>query len=440
MTTPPVAVPASTSSPASARAPLKVIVSLCAIVGGLQLAEEVSNNVLPLTLHRFTADASLIGWILAIHPAFGLIAQPVVGILGDRIWTRVGRRAFFLIACAPLSALCMLVMPHMSSFRQLVTVIVIFQLFLALLWGSDHPLITDLVPATQRTMVKGWMMATVHLSSLLFVKWGIGHAMDRFGEASVYQIAAAGQIGLIFIFSFFLNETPAVPAPRPKLTVKRYVMDLLGDPVLRKFALLGFTYSLFINTVVGFAVLFATRTVGITKAQFGAAWSTKEYLALACAVLVGFAIEKLPKQLALAAGFLFATAGCVFGYFAHAPGDFYPLAILFGFGWMIVEVTLKPFFSEYLPRDIVGQLTGAYNICYAIGRITALVGTGWAVHLAGENYRLIWLLGLVFGLAAIAVSASIPDRRHGERRAAKRAASAAAEPSAPPASCSASAE
>jgi MFS family permease len=405
-----------------AKAPLKVIVSLCAIVGGLQLAEEISNNVLPLTLRHFTGDAKLIGMILAIHPLFGFIAQPVVGILGDRIWTRVGRRAFFLVLCAPLSAICMLVMPHMPSLGQLVTVVVFFQLFLALLWGSDHPLITDLVPATQRTIVKGWMMASVHLCSFVFLRWGVGRSIDHFGEASVYQIAAAAQIVLIAFAALFLNETPANPAPRPKLTVRRYVGDLLGDPVLRKFALLGFVYSAFINIVVGFAVLFAVQTVGISKAAFGEAWSTQALLALVGAIPLGFLIERMPKQWAMAAGFAISLVGCGYGYFAMSPKDFYPVALLFGFGWMVVEVTLKPFFSEYLPRDIVGQLTGAYNICYAIGRITALVGAGWVVSLAGNNYRVIWLLALGFGVVSVVVAASIPDRRFGERRAAARAA------------------
>src|SRR5436309_3367105 len=93
------------------KATLRTVVSLCTIVGGLQLAEEISNNVLPLTLHRFTPDASTIGMILAIHPAFGFVAQPLVGILGDRIWTPVGRRAFFLVTCAPLAAVCLWYLP-----------------------------------------------------------------------------------------------------------------------------------------------------------------------------------------------------------------------------------------------------------------------------------------------------------------------------------------
>lgn len=411
----------SDAAPTPRCAPLRTIVALCSIVGGLQLAEEISNNVLPLTLRRFTGDASLIGLILAIHPLFGFVAQPIAGILGDRIWTRVGRRAFFLVTCAPLAAFCLLAMPHMPEFWQLVVVIVLFQFFLAMLWGSDHPLITDLVPATQRTIVKGWMLAAGQLCAFVFVKFGVGYAIDQHGEASVYRIAAGAQIVLIAVAALFLNETRVTPAPRPRLTVRRYIGDLLGDRILRRFALLGFFYATFSNIVIGFTALFALHTVKISKADFGSAWSTQSLLALACAIPVGFAIERLPKQWALFTGFVFGLGGCVCGFFAEEASDFYAVALLFGFGLLVIEVTLKPFFSEYLPPDIVGQLTGAYNICYAMGRITALAGAGWVVSLMHDDYRVIWALALGFGMLAAVVAASIPDLRYDARRAAARA-------------------
>ncbi|MYE82259.1 MAG: SLC45 family MFS transporter, partial [Gammaproteobacteria bacterium] len=68
---------------------------------GVHFAEAVSVNLLPLTLYLFTENAFYIGLILAINPMFGFVAQPVVGVLSDRTWTRVGRRAFYLIVAAP---------------------------------------------------------------------------------------------------------------------------------------------------------------------------------------------------------------------------------------------------------------------------------------------------------------------------------------------------
>ena len=110
------------------------------------------------------------------------------------------------------------------------------------------------------------------------------------------------------------------------------------------------------------------------------------------------------------AGFGCALIACFIAMSADAGRWIYPIALFFGAGVVIIDVTLKPFFSEYLPRDIIGQLTGAYNMCYASGRIVALVGTGWAVAAADGDYRVIWMVAVVFGSLAAIVSATIPGR------------------------------
>jgi len=396
------------------RTPPKVIAALCSISAGLLLNEQLCNNVIPLSLRHFTTDAGLIGLILAIHPAFGVLVQPVVGILGDRIWTRVGRRATFLVVCAPAAAICLALMAHAPGFWSYLALLVLFQFFFAALWGSDHPLIAELAPAAQRPLVKGGMLACGQISSFFFVTYGVGRAMDRWGEPSVYWIVAAGQILLVAVAAFFLGESRVTPAPRPKLTPARYVRDLWGDAMLRRFAVLGFAYAAFVASVMGFAVLFAVRTLGLSRADFGGAWGSQCLLAIVCAIPIGLAVTRVPKQWALVAGFICALLACLIALRSDAGRWIYPIALLFGTGVLTIDVTLPSFFSEYLPRDIIGQLTGAYNICYAAGRIVALIGTGWVVAAAHGDYRVIWMVAIGFGVLGAIVAATIPDRRwHG---------------------------
>lgn len=79
-------------------------------------------------------------------------------------------------------------------------------------------------------------------------------------------------------------------------------------------------------------------------------------------------------------------------------------------------MTQKPFFTEYVPRDIIGQITGAYNSFLAVSRMLAL-GLGlMLVKAMGNYYRMIWAVGLVMGSVTVAVSLSIPDRRYEERK------------------------
>lgn len=395
----------------------KAVGALCAIVGGLMLNEQWSNIVLPLALRRYHADAALIGLVLAIHPLFGFLVQPVVGILGDRIWTPLGRRATFLVVCAPLAAVSLALMAHAPRFWQYLSLVFLFQFFFAVLWGADHPLLAELVPVERRTIVRGATMTCGCLSSYLFVRFGVGWAMDHWGEASIYWIVAGGQILLVGGAALVLKESRVRPAPRPKLTPARYVRDLLGDPILRRFAALGFAYAAFINTVTSFAVLYAVDTLHISKSRFGDAWSCQSMICLVCALPLGLIVARAAKPLALAAGFALALAACFLALRADGSRWLFPIAGCFGLGVLAIDVTLQPFFSEYLPPDIIGQLVGAYNICYASGRILAMVATGWVVSAAHGDYRTIWIVAIVFGSLAAIIAATIPDRRaRGTRR------------------------
>ena len=397
----------------------KVFAALCAISAGLLLDEQLCNNVVPLSLRHFTGDAGLIGLILAIHPVFGFLVQPIIGILGDRIWTRVGRRATFLIVGAPLAAVCLVLMAHAPGFRSYLGLLVLFQFFFAVLWGADHPLLAELVPTIQRPLVRSGMLTCGQISSFFFVTYGVGRAMDRWGQSSVYWIVAAGQILLVLVAAFFLGESRVMPTLRPKLTPARYVRDLWGDPVLCRFAILGFTYAAFVASVTGFMALFAVRTLRLSQSDFGSAWGSQCLVAILCAVPIGLLVMRRPKQWALVAGFACSLLACLIALRADAGRWIYPIALLFGAGMVTIDVTLPSFFSEYLPRDIVGQLMGAYNICYASGRIVALIGTGWVVAAAHDNYRVIWLVAIGFGVVGAIVAATIPDhpgQEWGDRR------------------------
>jgi len=395
---------------------VRVTFLLCTIISGLALTEQLSNNLLPLAIGRFTDNAAIIGLILMLNPAFGFIAQPLIGILSDKIWTPIGRRAFFLVTCAPIVALCLIFVPETAALWQLVVLVVLYQFFQDVLWGSDHPLLADLVKPERRTFVKACMTTSTQVVAFLFLKFGMGWAIDQFGDAFLFRVGAVAQILFVSIAALFLKEKRIEPVPRPKLTIKRYVTDLLGEPTLRRFAMLGFTHAIFVNTVFGFIVLFAVKTIQIEKSDFGHSWSWVALISLFFAIPIGIAVERIPKQLAMAIGYAVGLVGCVLGLQATEGSDFLLIALFFGFGSVTIDVTLKPFFTEFLPRELVGQLSGAYNICFAIGRSLGLAGAGWTVSLFDNDYHYIWYFAIVFGVLSLLISLSIRDMRFQARK------------------------
>ncbi len=379
---------------------------------GLVITEAVSNNVLPLTIRTFTEEAWLIGIILAINPAFGFIAQPLVGVLGDRIWTPIGRRAFFIVISAPIVALCLILVPTAQVIWHLVMLVVVYQFFQDIIWGSDHPLIADLVPPWQRTFVVGLIACVSQLSTFLFLRVGLPHLSVTW----LYYVAAIAQVVLVAAAALLLKERRNV-STRPKLTVRRYLTDVLGDRYLRLFALLSFLQMLFTNVVSGFVVLFVVQNLAASRGEFGEIWSLQSMIVLVTAIPAGIAVERyLPKHLALGVGFAISLGASVLGLFARDLQSFLVITLVWGVGSVLTSVTFKPFMTEYIPRDIIGQVTGAINIFAALGRTVALLGGGVLVSFFENNYRTIWWIAIVAGSSCVLLCARLPDLRFRQRQ------------------------
>jgi MFS family permease len=408
---------------------------LCSIFFGASVTEAVSVNLLPLTLALFTRDPNLIFWVLAINPAFGFIAQPLVGLLSDHVWTRIGRRAVFLVTAGPIVAGALLCIPFLGTFGVLVLTVVILQFFQDVINGSDQPLLADLVPPEQRTFVLGIVKAAENGGFVFVLFAGMplveafrgSHGETRYG-LPLYAIAAGCQMLFVAAAALFLNEQPIPRQPRPRLTLRRYVSDFFHHPMLPRIASAYFLRAFARTAVVGSAALYAHHTLQLGEKEYGASWGLMPFLALATGVPLGLSAERFAKHRVLQFAFALLIAGCAAGYFLSGMAGLIVAALIFGVGDMLLEVTHKAFMSDHYPADLIGQLAGAVNCFYAAGRTAALIVVGVCVKLTNPsvdwdnvgddayvNYNVIWLIATVAALAGIAVLATTRDFRHEAR-------------------------
>lgn len=126
------------------------------------------------------------------------------------------------------------------------------------------------------------------------------------------------------------------------------------------------------------------------------------------------------KRMAMLLGIVFLITALSIGWTAQSIDQIFWLAIMWGIGYMLTIVTFKPFFSEYVPKEIIGQVSGALNICWGIGRSIAIVAAGAAVEfLFDNNYRYIFPMSIVMGIASFIIAWRIPDLRYVARKAGK---------------------
>ncbi|NNE33760.1 MAG: MFS transporter [Rhodothermales bacterium] len=417
------------------RVTLRLAFILCCLFLGTAITEASSVYVLPLTIERFTPNPLYIALILALNPLFGIIAQPLAGLISDRIWTPLGRRAFLMIVSAPIVALALLFVPYASVLWHIVLLVVVIQFFQDILYGSDQPLLADLVPPEQRTLmlglVKGFenlgFLLVLYLGMKLVASYRLEYGAERYG-LPMYFIAAGAQIALVMIPAFFLRERRIVRDKIERMTPARYVRDFIEQPMLLRLAAAYSVRSFTRTAVVGFVALYAVKTLGFTEDQVGSSWGIMPFVALILGIPLGLMVERFAKHRALQAGFLIIIVGSLLGYSATSPMALAGVALIFGCGDMILEVTHKAFMSDRYPADKIGQLTGAVNIFYAIGRTAALILVGAVVKafnpdvdwksldsVAQIDYSVIWIVAIVAAVAGILLLHSARDYRHEAR-------------------------
>ena len=397
------------------------------IWGALMLTEQLSIHLLPATVREHTSSPFLISLILFLNPLFGVIAQPLVGIIGDRIWTPIGRRAFFLITGAPIVGICLWFIPEARFLWHIFVLVLIYQFFQDILWGSDHPLLADLFPPKQRLYVSGMLITCGQATGAIFLKFG----MTNFEADELYRIVAILQVLLVTGLSFFLNERPPDKAKLPRLTFRGYFRDLFADPTRRRFAFLYFCLSLLMNIAVfgGFLRIFAMESLGASQEEYGDTFAVSAIGPLFLSVPMAWLVERYTsKRMAMLLGIVFLITALSIGWTAQSIDQIFWLAIMWGIGYMLTIVTFKPFFSEYVPKEILGQVSGALNICWGIGRSIAIVAAGAAVEfLFDNNYRYIFPMSIVMGIASFIIAWSIPDLRYEARKAKAKGGVAASE-------------
>lgn len=423
------------------RASWKLIAILCLIFVGITFTESISNILLPLTIRKYTEDPRLIGLILAINPLFGFIAQPLVGVLSDRVWTRFGRRAFFMIISAPIVAGCLLAIPFAAALWQLVIYIVVYQFFEDILFGSDHPLLADLVPAEQRSFVVSAMTISSQFGTLMLQYYGLA-AVERYNALSggehyglpVYATGAILQVGFVMGLSFFLKERRVLPKARPALTLKRYVRDFTSNTMLLRLAVINFLRAFIAATLGGYMSLYAVKTLLLPEGSFGRISGIATLITFAFAIPIAFLAERMSKRLLLQLSFGLVIIACAFGIAARsgwlgeatwpASAQGLPNEILFMFffhalGGLALGNVTKAFITEFFDRDIVGQLQGAINVFFATGRTLGLVIVPYFIFVK-DDYTPIFYVALVVSAVAILLLASVRDVRYAERRARQR--------------------
>ncbi len=216
------------------------LLSLPATAMGFGLSVQISALSWILST-RYGLDISQIGIVWAAGPIAGIIAQPIVGVISDKLWFMGGRRRPWIVIGGLLTGLMLLALPNLGIIQQVlgaagtegllaiaVTVALTLDLSINVSFNPTRSLIADCTTTADRSRGYTWMQTVSGtcgvLAYLIAVIWG-----------NIVLIYVGVGVALLFTIVpiFFIEEPrhleaePEAQKPQTKSSLRDVVMSLL---------------------------------------------------------------------------------------------------------------------------------------------------------------------------------------------------------------------
>ena len=265
------------------------LLSLPATAMGFGLSVQISALSWILST-RYGLDIHEIGIVWAAGPIAGIIAQPIVGALSDKLWFMGGRRRPWILIGGLLTAIMLLALPNLEIVQKIfgsngtegllaiaVAVALTLDLSINVSFNPTRSLIADCTPKTARDKGYTWMQTVSGtfgvLAYLIAAIWG---------NIILIYVGIAIAVLFTFIPMFFITEPRYLAVENDEKTEKssNSFKEILNSLI----PLYGF---LVYGVYVIFAKLFGfeDKSVALQLSHFSLSW-----VELSCVIIQILAI------------------------------------------------------------------------------------------------------------------------------------------------------
>lgn len=398
------------------------ILALPATAMGFALSVQISA-LSWILVTQFGLDLHEMGFVWAAGPIAGLIAQPIVGFISDKVWFFGGRRRPFILIGGTIAALMLLALPNIGvindslSIENLIAVAMIVALTLDLSinvsFNPTRSIIADVtLDGNPRTKGYTWMQTIS--GSFGVLAYAIGAVWGN------YFLIYFG-VGLVFLFtvvpSFFIEE--------PRTLVKSE--DETEDNSASKTDLVAFLKISFANafswlgvqTMFVFIIAFITQKINITpdsatpemveaiNLKTGQIISVSFLILNAVgALLPAFVLEPIAEKIGRVKTQMLSVAVMSVGYFSIAFFGFseYSLYVLMGvagIGWAAIVSLPFAIMSEVVDKSRMGFYMGMFNLSIVIPQLLVSLAVGLIVVNSADKNIVFIISGVSVAISAL---------------------------------------
>jgi len=269
------------------------------------------------------------------------------------------------------------------------------------------------------------LVPPARLGSMSAIGFAVGYAGSIVAFLAAYPFAAAEMYGLCFVVTavqfgvFALPAFAILPADaRQAMPVGRAVArgladtartlrEIVTDPArrtMRRFLLAYFVYEDGVNTVIFFAAIFASKTMGFSFPEIIGLFMLVQLTALLGSAAWARPSDSKGPRFVIMVTLVQWIAVTVLAYFVTAKWQFWIVAILAGTGLGAIQAASRAYMASVVPRGREAEFFGFYSLVGKTGAVLGpLVFGGVSWLMAGNQRAAILAVGLFFvgGLALL---------------------------------------
>lgn len=373
---------------------------------GIQFGFALQNGNASRVLLTFGADVHQLSWFWLVAPITGMIVQPIIGLMSDKTWNRLGRRRPYFLVGAILTSIALVLMPnapHLASFIAPMFIggglLMIMDASINISMEPFRALVADKLPEEQHTL--GFSVQTLLIGIGAVVGSWLPYMLGNWFGVSK-EAAATGLVADNVTYSFYFGAFVLISTILWTIfTTTEYPPDILEEdseleekpkkffipPIMLKLLLVQFfswfaLFSMWVYTTPAVALRFYGTTdpnstlfgeagdwVGIL---FGVYNGVSAIIALSLPVIAKRLSKKLTHAIALSIGGVSLLSFLVFTnpYLLIIP------MIGIGIAWGSILAMPYAMLASSIPPKRMGVYMGLFNMSITIPQIVSGVFSG----------------------------------------------------------------
>lgn len=384
--------------------PFYALLSLPATAMGFALSIQIAA-LSWLMRTKYGLDLHEIGFVWAAGPLAGIIGQPIVGLISDKVWFWQGRRRPFILIGGTIAALMLLALPNIDVIDDffgigniiIVAVVVALTLDLAIniSFNPTRSIIADVTPeGVPRTKGYTWMQTVS--GSFGVLAYAIGAIFGNY--FLIY-------FGVFLVMAFSIVPMFFVKEPRElKSVLQEGQREEASKTDWNQFLKLLFAHSF---SWIGVQTMFV-YIIGFVEQRLDPASDDQTGMIIAVSFLVlnavgallpAFVLEPVTEKIGRVKTHiicLFIMSAGYFGVvlFGFSSYTLWAMMAVAGVGWAAIVSLPFAIMSEKVNKNRMGWFMGIFNLSVVLPQLFVSLGLGIIIQNA-EDKSLIFVISAV---------------------------------------------